>query len=98
MFQQLDLTTLCAGAFSAFLEALFGNDGEAEAETEGARRFSGLAGLAARRPLTRAEFTFVARDRHRLRPRAGLARSIQARLAASPRGKVLTAAIDQHRG
>jgi hypothetical protein len=94
VFNELDLTTLCAGLFAAVFEAMFDDEAESEAEGE---RLGAIAGRLARPRLTRRDLSFVARERRHLRPRGGLARAVQARLAASPRGKALVDAIDRHR-
>lgn len=100
VFDRLDLTTLCAGAFSAFLDALF------EAETEGGvseeveARLRVLSSLAARAPRRIIPPPFVKKDRSKFRARSfyyGISRDIQKRLLTSKRGRVLTDFVSKNR-
>ena len=106
VFSDLDLTTLCAGAFSSFLDNLtFGStEAETEAEPEGLD-LGGLShgsGLSGGTPGSLPpRLTFTRKDRRKLairNPNRGLARDVQLRLGGSRTGRKLTTAIDDHRG
>ena len=60
VFHELDLTTLCAGAFSALLDALFDAETEGEVGEEAEARLRRVSGAAA---LRRAPLTFVGGER-----------------------------------
>lgn len=108
VFSALTLTTLCAGAFASFLDS----EAESEADDErAASRAPALAGAAlttadvavalGRVSVLQRATTFEPRVRltaAALRPRRGLARDVQARLATTKQGRVLTGAVDTHRG
>lgn len=81
VFAQLDLTNLCAGAFSAFLESLF----EVEAAEEPT--------LLAPPPFVKKE----RRRRRGRTLHGGIAREIQRRLLTTERGRLLTGLVDVHR-
>jgi hypothetical protein len=93
------LTTLCAGAFAAFLESLF------ELETAGGldeteARLRTVAAMGAYGPISFAPPPFVSRARRQRRGRKfhhGIAREVQQRLMASKRGRLLTDLVDRHR-
>jgi hypothetical protein len=100
VFDQLNLTTLCAGAFAAFLDALF------EAETEGVvsegaeERLHVISALAAGGPIRALPPAFVRKERRNERSRyfyKGFARDIQARITGSKRGRIVTDFVDKHR-
>jgi len=102
VFAQLQLTTLCAGAFEAFMDSLFETEtiGEVSEATEARlRRLAALAatgpvfGRGAPRPFERkAQLTASARRLPR-----GLARDVQTRLATSRSGRLITQFVDAHR-
>jgi hypothetical protein len=99
VFSALDLTTICAGLFAAFLDALFETEEEGEIEPDTERRLRGIAAAApsarAGVPLpvtSRARRTVAARKFH-----AGISRDIQARLETSRRGRLVTELADAHR-
>ena len=100
VFDQLNLTTLCAGAFAAFLDALF------EAETEGVvsegaeERLHVISALAAGGLIRALPPAFVRKERRIERSRyfyKGFARDIQARITGSKRGRIVTDFVDKHR-
>lgn len=114
VFAALDLTTLCSGAFAAFLESM----NESEAELPRLRTLPGV-GLPPQQPwLTTADLPLrpsvaterpmlsraggftdaVRRHAEALRPVRGLARDVQLRLQSSDNGRRLTDAVDTHRG
>ncbi|HLM10020.1 MAG TPA: hypothetical protein VK307_09930 [Thermoleophilaceae bacterium] len=101
VFSALDLTTICAGLFAAFLDALFETEEEGEIAPETERRLRNIAaaapatGARAGVPLpvtARARRTAAARRFH-----AGISRDIQARLETSKRGRLITELVDSHR-
>lgn len=88
VFAALDVEPICQGFFPSFAESMFEREEEIadrpELETQTAR------GLP--RPVTRRE-----RERPRARRfHAGIARDLQARLAATKRGRLLTDFVDEH--
>lgn len=99
VFNRLDLTTLCAGAFAAFLDALFEAESEGEVGTEAEMRLRTISALATGRvpvPLT----GFTRRERLRAggaRLHTGISRDIQGRLFESTKGKVVTKFVDANR-
>lgn len=101
VFSALDLTTICAGLFAAFLDALFETEEEGEVEPETEARLRGIAAAApfARArpgvplPMTpRARKTAAARRFH-----GGISRDVQRRLETSKRGRLVTELVDSHR-
>jgi hypothetical protein len=101
VFSALNLTTICAGLFAAFLDSLFETEteGEVEAETERRLRTLSAAAPSARmRPpaplavTTRARMRAASRRFH-----AGISRDIETRLQSSVRGRVVTAFVDANR-
>lgn len=108
VFDELDLTTLCSGAFANFLDSLNATEESLPAITDAVERRIGV------QPLTTAELPIVRRSpmlswaggftdtvRRRaatLNPNRGLARDVQTRLQATAKGRVLTDAVDVHRG
>lgn len=97
VFNRLNLTTLCDGAFGAVLDSVFGIEvhphGE-EAEMEA------LTSFAARAADRFSPQTFVRKAREKLqvwRPYYGIARDVQSRLKTSKKGCVITDFADQHR-
>lgn len=109
VFEALDLTTLCAGAFASFLDSL-----NESAESLPLAAAPGRLGVL---PLTTADLRFaqatssspmlswaggftdaVRRRAATLNPTRGLARDVQVRLQGSARGRLLTDAVDTHRG
>ncbi len=100
VFNRLNLTTLCAGAFSAFLDALFEAETEGEVSEEAETRIRTLSAMAARSAVRIGPPVFVRKERSRYRARhfyAGISRDLQKRLDTSRRGKVITGFVDRHR-
>jgi hypothetical protein len=98
VFAQLDLTTLCAGALTAFLEQLF-EVGPVEDLDEGEARRRTVAG-GARLPVPLAPPPFVPRERRQRRSgrfHYGIALEMQRRLMTSQRGRMLTDLVDRYR-
>jgi hypothetical protein len=99
VFTALDLTTLSAGAFSAFVEALFEAEsaGEVSPETEGELRT--VSALAARRPPLAAPLPFARLERRHARSGtffAGIASDLRRRFEAGGEGRRLTAFYDRN--
>jgi hypothetical protein len=95
VFEELDLTTLCAGAFAALLDALFDAESEGEVGEEAETRLRGAARAAATR---RAPLTFAGGERSvALRFSTGLSRDVETRLATTREGRLLTDFVDAHR-
>lgn len=95
VFHELDLTTLCAGAFSALLDALFDAETEGEVGEEAEARLRRVSGAAA---LRRAPLTFVGGERSAARRfSTGLSRDVEKRLATTREGRFLTDFVDAHR-
>lgn len=100
VFDRLDLTTLCAGAFSAFLDALFEAETEGEVSEEAEARLRAISALATRAPGRISPLPFVKKDRSKFRARSfysGISRDIQKRLVTSSRGRVLSDFVSQNR-
>jgi hypothetical protein len=100
VFNQLQLTTLCAGAFEAFLDALFETESIGAVSEESETRLRRLATLAGRGPVLSAPPPFERKAQQvagagRL-PR-GLALDIQTRLMTSKSGRVITDFVDSQR-
>jgi hypothetical protein len=97
VFDRLDLTTLCDGAFSSVSESLF----EAEPESEEAEAWlRTVSALASRSATQFTPVSFVRKERDKFRKRrfhAGIARDMQKRLMANERGRVITDFVDQNR-
>src|SRR5690606_36419439 len=111
VFDELDLTTLCSGAFASFLDSLNASEESLPAISESvvARRLGVVPLTTAELPIGRARrqpmlswaggFTDAVRRRAAtLNPNRGLARDVQTRLQTSGKGRVLTDAVDMHRG
>jgi hypothetical protein len=101
VFNRLQLTTLCNGAFEAFLDALFETESLGGVTEASEARLRRLATLAARGPVLSAPPPFERRARlaagaERL-PR-GLARDVQKRLLTTKSGRLITDFVDTHRG
>jgi hypothetical protein len=101
VFSALNLTTICAGLFAAFLDALFESEeeGEIEAETEGRLRdIAALAPVVRARPGAPLPVTARARATAAGKPfHAGISLEIQALLQTSRRGRLVTNLVDAHR-
>ena len=101
VFSALDLTTICAGLFAAFLDSLFETEeeGEVEPETEARLRVIAAAAPSARaRPVAPLPVTArVRRTAAARRFHAGISRDVQARLETSRRGRVVTGLVETHR-
>ena len=109
VFDRLNLTTLCAGAFAAFLDSLFEAETEGEVSEEAEARMRAASGAATGGaisitsiPIPRLPFPlpFVRKDRIAAaarRPFAGISRDLQARLQTSRRGRVVGGFVDSNR-
>lgn len=100
VFDRLNLTTLCAGAFAAFLDALFEAETEGEVNAGTEARLHTMSVLAAGAPIRALPPAFVRKERRDHRSRffyTGFARDIQKRLGSSKRGCVVTDFVDKHR-
>jgi hypothetical protein len=100
VFDRLNLTTLCAGAFSAFLDALFEAETEGEVSERAEARLRTISAFAAGAPIRSLPPSFVRKERREQRSRffyTGFARDIQERLAGSKRGRIVTDFADKHR-
>lgn len=110
VFDELDLTTLCAGAFANFLDSLNNSQESLPAIPERVVvRRPGVLPLTTvdlpivplRQPMLSWAGGFtdaVRRHAATLNPNRGLARDVQARLQGTAKGRVLTDAVDTHRG
>jgi hypothetical protein len=100
VFDQLDLTTLCAGAFAAFLDSLFEAEAVGEVSKEAEARLGLVSSLAARAKISLAPPSFVRRERNNYRSRSlyyGISRDVQKRLSASRAGRAVTDFVDSQR-
>ncbi len=100
VFNRLDLTTLCDGAFTSVSDSLF----EAETETDVMEETETRLGTdfpVARCGITRfSPVPFVKRERGKYRSRrfhSGISRDMQKRLMASELGRAITDFVDQNR-
>ena len=96
VFDQLDLTTLCDGAFGAVLDSLFNIEVHPHEEAE----MEALTSLAARAADRFNPQTFVRKTRKKLgvwRPYYGISRDVQKRLQTSKKGRLVADFFDQHR-
>ncbi len=87
VFAALDLTTVCAGLFTAFLDALF--------ETEEEGELSAGSPLRPGLPLPPTPRERRRADAGRLR--RGISREVQARLVTTKRGRLVDGFVDVHR-
>jgi hypothetical protein len=95
VFNELDLTTLCAGAFAAFIDALF--DAEKEGQV-GENAEAELRGVSRAVALRRAPLSFAGGERAApKRLTSGLTRDVEKRLATVRNGRLLTDFVDTHR-
>jgi hypothetical protein len=101
VFAALNLTTICAGLFAAFLDSLFETETEGEVTAETESRLKTIAAIAPEArmrpalPLTvtsRARMGAAARRFH-----AGISRDLEAKLQTSQRGRLVTAFVDENR-
>ena len=100
VFARLNLTTLCAGAFAAFLDALFEAETQGEVSDEAEGRLRTISALAAGRPPRFLPPAFVRRERERAgsnRFFAGISRELRDRIQGCTKGRVVTRFVDQHR-
>jgi len=100
VFNSLDLTTLCAGAFAAFLDALFEAESEGMVSEEAETQLRAISALAMRTPMRVIPLPFVKRERRKYRARSfysGISRDMQKRLMANKRGRLLTDFVDNNR-
>jgi hypothetical protein len=98
VFSALNLTTLCAGAFAAFLDSLFESEIAAERLTAKEMDLRWLGALAARHPAL--PFPFIRKERHYASCRrffSGISREVQHRLLTTSRGRQMTDFVDKHR-
>jgi hypothetical protein len=97
VFENLNLTTLCDGAFSSVSDSLFGLELEGE---EAEAQLQARAALASRTATQFSPRSFVRKERGKLRERrfhAGISRDMQKRLRISERGRAITDFVDQNR-
>jgi hypothetical protein len=97
VFNQLQLTTLCAGSFETISDSLFETGSEA---LEDEPRLERLAELAALRATRFSPITLARKERDRrdaLRFRRGISRDMQKRLKISKRGRLITEFVDVNR-
>jgi hypothetical protein len=97
VFNQLHLTTLCAGSFEAITDSLFETESEALEEEP---RLASLAELASLRATRFSPLALARRERDRLsilRLRHGISRDMQKRLTTCERGKLITNFVDVNR-
>jgi hypothetical protein len=97
VFDRLELTTLCDGAFAAVADSLF-ESGMASAEVQA--QLQAGAALASRTATHFTPQSFARKERGRLRERrfyAGISRDMQKRLRISERGRLITDFVDQNR-
>lgn len=99
VFDALDLTTICAGFFQAFIEALFESEEEAEISpaTRVRLRELGAAAPRARRGLPPPITPRLRRHARNRRFHAGISRDLQARLRDTKRGQAITDFVDVNR-
>ncbi len=102
VFTALDLTTICAGLFAAFLDSLFETEVEGEIDPATENR---LRRVAAAAPLVRTRLTAPLSVTSRARTsqagarfHTGISRDIESRLVTSARGRLVTAFVDANRG
>lgn len=100
VFDDLNLTTLCAGAFASFLDSMFEAEEEGEVGEEAERRLLGLSALAAGNARYVRPHTFIRKDLPKISSRrfyAGISRDVQAHMRLGKRGRVITNFVDQWR-
>ncbi|MDX2504247.1 MAG: hypothetical protein QNL62_07200 [Gammaproteobacteria bacterium] len=100
VFNDLNLTTLCAGAFSSFLDSLFGAEEEGEVSTESEEKLIALSSLASRKARSFAPSMFIRKEKLKRSSQlfhAGISRDIQAQLRLSKKGKEVTDYVDKNR-
>ncbi len=100
VFSALNLTTLCSGAFSAFLDSLF--ESEVTGEGLSAASFQRRANISAAvlNSTRLAPPAFFTRERSLIgsnRLFNGMSRDIQARLQESKKGRMINNFVDMHR-
>lgn len=94
VFNALSLTTLCDGAFPAYLDSMFVEEGSFAAHQEQ------LASLAMGRAREFSPASFSRKEREMMgasRFYFGISREIQRRLMTSERGRMVTNFVDRHR-
>jgi hypothetical protein len=100
VFSDLNLTTLCAGAFAAFLDSLFETETEGELSEENELRLRTLSGLASRSVTRFTPLSFVRKERCKaatFRFHAGISRELQGRMLATRKGSMVTKFVDDNR-
>lgn len=100
VFADLNLTTLCAGAFASFLDGLFEAETEGEPSEASEARLRMLAGLASRSVTGFTPVSFVRRERFKasaFRFHAGISRDLQSRLRKTAKGRIVTKFVDDNR-
>ncbi|MGI9551195.1 MAG: hypothetical protein ACR2MT_08355 [Aurantibacter sp.] len=98
VFSRLDLTTLCSGAFSSFLDSLFGREEELELEDEVA--FNALASMAKMQVVKRIPRPLLRKARCKAQSRnlySGISRDIQDQLRATNRGRKVVSIVNDYR-
>jgi hypothetical protein len=100
VFARLNLTTLCAGAFASFLDALFEAESEGEVGEESEERLRTISALAAGRPPRFLPPSFVRHERDLAgsnRFFAGISRELSERIQGCGKGRMVTTFVDRHR-
>ena len=100
VFSHLNLTTLCSGAFSAFLDSLFESHSESLMSKDKETRLKALSAMALRTPKYYSPALFTKTDKNLYMKRgfyAGISRDIQSRIVISKRGRVVTNFVDGNR-
>ena len=100
VFSDLNLTTLCAGAFAAFLDSLFETETEGELSEENELRLRTLSCLASRSVTRFTPLSFVRKERCKaatFRFHAGISRELQGRMLATRKGSMVTKFVDNNR-
>ena len=96
VFDALDLTTLCAGSFSAFLDSLFSSEAEAEDEAV----LEAVTSMAAMQRIKRIPAPLLKKARQKESSRrfyAGISRDIQKQLRTTSRGQKVVELVDNNR-
>jgi hypothetical protein len=100
VFSDLNLTTLCAGAFQAFLDSLFETETEGEVSEESEMRLRTLAGLASRSATRFTPMSFVRKERLKakaFRFHTGISRDLHGRLRQTAKGRIVTKFVEGSR-
>lgn len=100
VFSDLNLTTLCSGAFAAFLDGLFETETEGELSEETETRLRVLSGLASRSVTNFSPSSFVRKERLKassFRFHAGISRELQGRVGGTSKGRFVNRFVDDNR-